>query len=238
MAAAAPAVPPALTTLPPDALSFVLAFADVDDVVALGGACKAARDVALGPHLWRRLDLSARPRCYDVNDEHLSRMLAIAAQARGRDGGPESLDLSGCIDLTDAGCAAIADQCARSLRDLVVDGTDGFRVRRITDAGVRAIAVGCTALERVTLRCAHTITDDAIRALAAAPGATSRLRHLDITGCHNLGAGSVAAIRALTALTSLHIAGCRSMPADALADLFAGALPPPSMEAVAASDAT
>lgn len=212
-----------LATVPTEVVQHVLSYVDLDDVLSAGMACRSTRAAALGAHLWRAIDLSARPGCYGVQDKKLSALLALAAKARAGAGGAGRLDLSGCISVTDAGCRAVAAACP-GLRELVVDGTDGFRVRLVTDDGVRDIVQRCTALERLTLRCALSVTDASLVALAASPGAATRLKHLDITGCARIAGGGVAQLRELRGLESLHIAGCRSVPVEALADLFSPAL--------------
>lgn len=169
------------------------------------------------PWVWKDVDLSGAPQCYDSTDSSVASVVALASRARV--GGPESLDLRGCIHITDTALVSVAETCP-GLKSLQIDGTAGFRIRQVTQKGVSAVVKSCTALEILALRCCFFVNDAAVQAVAAEPHCVSGLRHLDLTGCHMLTGDAFDAIRSLTALESLHMGSCRSSTPDAMGRMF------------------
>eukprot|EP00899_Mesostigma_viride_P015802 jgi/Mesvir1/24222/Mv10933-RA.1 len=85
------------------------------------------------------------------------------------------LDLSINAKVTDASMYALAELCPQ-LRHLSLHLGDGDEIcLNVTDAGIRAIAVGCPGLATLCTRCCPQVTDDGVRAVAENLSMLSRL---------------------------------------------------------------
>ena len=82
--------------------------------------------------------------------------------------------------------------------------------KRVSDEVIAALAAACPSLESLELGgCSH-LTNDGLRALAAAPRLRARLRRLNLRSCWQItdaGIGHLAGIRSSTTTTNPHLDG-------------------------------
>jgi hypothetical protein len=127
----------------------------------------------------------------------------------------QSLDIRGCHSITDEGIRAVATGCTQ-LQSLNISGT----FIKITDAGITAVAGGCPQLRSLNISYCGNITDAGIRALATG---CSQLQSLDIYDCQKI---TDAGIRALASgcpqLQSLNMSRCYNMTDAGIEALASG----------------
>jgi bacterioferritin-associated ferredoxin len=159
----------------------------------------------------------------DVNDDVLRALAPLT--------GLTSLDLSGCVQVTDEGLRAALAPLARltSLNLAYCSGLTDKGVRAllppfttltslnladccgVTNEGVKALG-SLTALTSLNLASCNRLTDEAVRAQTQLRSLTS----LNLTHCHWLSNEGVRALASLTALTSLYLSGCNRVTKEGL----------------------
>jgi serine/threonine protein kinase len=137
-----------------------------------------------------------------VTDEQLASLAPLRGQPV-----LQSLDLSGCRDVTDAGLAHLRGITA--LRSLNLKACP-----QLTDFGLSHLRE-FTALKSLNLSACRNVTD---AGLAYLRGFTA-LQSLDLSGCQNVTAAGLAHLRGLTALQSLNLEWCKLVTDAGLAHL-------------------
>eukprot|EP00899_Mesostigma_viride_P008355 jgi/Mesvir1/17520/Mv08773-RA.1 len=151
--------------------------------------------------LYRGLNYLNVASCLDVTDEGL---VAIAASCQGLEG----LDVSGCSKVSDRGVIAIAEACPGLLKlavakcdrvsdaSLVALGNHCKRLEVIYadgawvgDAGVIAVARGCSRLRRLAVDV--RVTDDGLTQVAES---CSQLEHLYVSMCAEVTDASITRV--------------------------------------------
>ena len=141
----------------------------------------------------------------------------------------EALDVRACSELTDEGLVPLMASCGMRLRELRLKGVSASvgdptlaalgahcpnlaildaSGLTITDAGVRALADGCTQLSHIFLAGCKRVGNEGVSALAANCG--ERLRLLDLQGCSTV--GDVAALRLAECCPSLSTVSFQCCP--------------------------
>jgi tRNA U38,U39,U40 pseudouridine synthase TruA len=142
------------------------------------------------------IDLSVESLDYSDNDSitdiHLAVLLAYCPQL-------QSLNLSGCSKITDAGVTALS-QCAQ-LQSLNLTNCD-----KITDAGVTALS-HFTQLQSLNLSFCSKITDAGVAALSQC----TQLQSLNLTYCNEITDAGVTALSRSTQLQSLNLYSCEKI---------------------------
>eukprot|EP00242_Pyramimonas_sp_CCMP2087_P014610 CAMPEP_0198200836 /NCGR_PEP_ID=MMETSP1445-20131203/3757_1 /TAXON_ID=36898 /ORGANISM="Pyramimonas sp., Strain CCMP2087" /LENGTH=279 /DNA_ID=CAMNT_0043870997 /DNA_START=462 /DNA_END=1301 /DNA_ORIENTATION=- len=159
----------------------------------------------------------------DVNDDVL-RALALLT-------GLTSLNLSGCVQVTDKGlraalaplarltnlnlayCSGLTDKGVRALLPPLTTLTslNLADCRGVTNEGLKALAP-LTALTSLNLASCNRLTDEGVRALTQLRSLTS----LNLTHCHWLSDEGVRALASHTAITSLYLSGCSRVTKEGL----------------------
>ncbi|KAL6907843.1 hypothetical protein ACP4OV_002013 [Aristida adscensionis] len=198
-------------------------------------ACRVLRREALPGALrafpaLRELDLSA---CAGLDDASLAAALPSSGAAElgvrrvrlarasgvGRRGlealvaacrSLEAVDLSHCVAAGDREMAALA--AARGLRELALD-----KCLAVTDVGLAKVAVGCPALERLSVRWCREISDIGVELLAKK---CRLLRSIDISYL-KVSNESLRALSTLEKLEDIAMVGCSSIDDDGLEMLSA-----------------
>jgi hypothetical protein len=150
----------------------------------------------------RQLSLAV---CQGIDDGGIAALLAGCTAL-------QRIDLSACVQLTNATLKALAVASGSQLLDLNV----GF-MPALTDAGVEALASGCPQLMSLSLTKCVKLTDGALLSLAAH---CHELQVLDVSQVHLLSNVGVEALgSALHALRHFNAAGCYRITNRALARL-------------------
>ena len=113
------------------------------------------------------------------------------------------LDLHFCGNITDAAVVAVASKCPQ------LSSLDLMNCSKITDAAVVALALGCPQLTSLDLMNCVNITDEAVVAVASGCPQLSSLR---LWNCHNISHEAVRAVASnCKQLTSLNLNGCHKV---------------------------
>jgi len=198
--------------LPFDALCRVILQLELPERVCVARTHSSLARAAKDTEAWNSIHLGLLSySCSDLTVEQaLTQASACGAQ-------PEAIDLTGCIHLTDASLEAVA-RCP-SLRKLRIDGTVGFRMGSITDAGLDALIGGCARLQELSLRRLSRVTSSGFENIARGACA-STLTSLDLMGCTGMRDGAVAALGRCSSLRSLSLKGCRGISSIGLTQML------------------
>ncbi|KAG0619574.1 hypothetical protein M758_4G149000 [Ceratodon purpureus] len=121
------------------------------------------------------------------------------------------LNLTNCINITDAALAAIASHC-EDLERLTLDGC-----YHVGDNGLKMLAAECISLKELDLS-GTSITDSGLRSLVTARGLW--LRSLTLTGCVNLTDESLSLIEeCCPSLGALNLRNCPLLSREGLSSL-------------------
>ncbi|KAL6761807.1 hypothetical protein V8C86DRAFT_2528339 [Haematococcus lacustris] len=112
-----------------------------------------------------------------------------------------SLDCSGCIDITDAGVAALGP-LAPSLRELSLQSCV-----RLTDGAAISVANSLTGLRSLTLRGCLQLTDSAVHCL----GNLTALQELSLQGLSGISGSGLAGLAPCKQLAQLNLKDCSSL---------------------------
>ncbi|KAJ0405062.1 hypothetical protein P43SY_001206 [Pythium insidiosum] len=172
---------------------------DLSDVPTLPDA-----DVATIAQHNRFLLSVSLARCALVTDASLQRLAVSCSDL-------EVLDVTHCELLTDATLRAVGSQCRR-LRSLRV-----AHCHSVTDLGVDAVVRGCGRLEELVLSFCERVSE---RSMAAIGASCPQLTALELEMCVQLGSPAlrllVTALATPTRLRRLNLAGCHRVSDDGL----------------------
>jgi hypothetical protein len=143
-----------------------------------------------------------------------TRSLSAAAAAKPPPPRPPlaSLDLAGCVLLTERGFAALASGLAGSLTQLAIGGCS--RVSTVSDAVLAEVA-RCTHLRALDMAgCTH-VTDEGVAHLAS----LHRLTALNLWNCLRVTESGLSVLRHFPLLEDLSLRGCQQLQDGCLAHL-------------------
>ncbi|MDR3108997.1 MAG: leucine-rich repeat domain-containing protein [Planctomycetaceae bacterium] len=120
-----------------------------------------------------------------------------------------SIDLSGCVNITDAGLEALKNKNAAGLLELDLDGC-----RKVTDKGLEHIK-GLKKLRDLDLSRCGQITDAGLIHLKG----LTKLRDLDLSRCEQITDAGLIHLKGLPELREIDIAGCSKITDAGIQDL-------------------
>ncbi|GLD93064.1 hypothetical protein PINS_up001656 [Pythium insidiosum] len=172
---------------------------DLSDVPTLPDA-----DLAIIAQHNRYLLHVSLARCSLITDASVQRLAVICSDL-------EALDVSQCELLTDATLRAVSTHCRR-LKRLVV-----AHCHRITDLGVDAVVRSCSRLEELVLSYCERVSE---RCMAAIGASCPHLTALELEMCVQLGSPALRLLASSlvtpTRLRRLNLAGCHRVGDDGL----------------------
>jgi hypothetical protein len=108
----------------------------------------------------------------------------------------KSVDLAGCVNMTDVGVKSLA-QCAQ------LQSADLAGCVKVTDAGVQSLAQ-CPQLQSVNLQRCDEVTDAGVQGLAQCP----QLQSVNLQQCGNVTDAGVQGLAQCPQLQSVNLDGC------------------------------
>ncbi|XP_025107271.1 F-box/LRR-repeat protein 14-like [Pomacea canaliculata] len=237
-----------ISCLFPEILTIIFSYLDVRDKGRVAQVCVKWRDAAYNRSVWRNVDAKlhlrrANPSLFPSLVQRGIRRIQILSLRRSlRDviiGIPnvESLNLSGCFNITDAGlsqafsqylpaltvldlslCKQVKDEglgrIAQHLKNLEILELGGCS--NISNTGVLLIAVGLRRLKRLNLRSCRLVSDQGIGYLAGQHPQTTcgnpDLEHLGLQDCQKLTDQALKHVSVgLCALKTVNLSFCASV---------------------------
>ncbi|KAF7284365.1 hypothetical protein GWI33_022153 [Rhynchophorus ferrugineus] len=226
-----------ISCLYPEILSIIFSYLDVRDKGRVAQVCTAWRDAAYQKSVWRgvvaKLHLRrANPSLFtSLVKRGIKKVQVLSLRRSLRDviqGIPnlESLNSSGCYNITDAGishafvaevstltelnlslCKQVTDsslgRIAQYVKNLEVLELGGCT--HITNTGLLLVGWGFTKLKRLNLRSCWQVSDQGINHLAQGNLA---LEHLSLQDCQRLSDEALKFATGLTSLKSLNLSFC------------------------------
>jgi DNA repair protein RAD7 len=134
----------------------------------------------------RTLTEGIRPHCPNLRHLGLHLLAEITPegiiglfQGWSENPGLELLDLSRCIEVDDKGIAAIVEHSGRTLVNLNMNSVD----KDVTEEGLKTIAGGCEAVERLDLGFVRAVDDFSLKEIM---DKCSKLTWVSVFGCNRI----------------------------------------------------
>ena len=125
----------------------------------------------------------------------------------------QSLNLSSCSSITDAGLSEVASGCSN------LQSLDIWNCSSITDAGLSEVAKGCSNLQSLNVSNCGSITDAGLSEVAKG---CSNLLSLDISNCSSITDAGLSEVAACSKLQSLDLRGCTNITDTGLSEVAKG----------------
>ncbi|XP_075692923.1 F-box/LRR-repeat protein 17 isoform X2 [Rhinoderma darwinii] len=139
-----------INQLPPSLLLKIFSHLSLNErCLSVSLVCKYWRDLLLDFQFWKQLDLSSRSQ---VKDEILEKIAS-------RFWNITELNISDCLNVTDAGIGMLATKCSGLVKYIA------YRCKQLSDLSLISLATHCTSLQKVHVGNQDRLTDEAIKQL-------------------------------------------------------------------------
>ncbi|XP_077146121.1 F-box/LRR-repeat protein 17 isoform X1 [Ranitomeya variabilis] len=141
-----------INQLPPSLLLKIFSHLSLNErCLCVSLVCKYWRDLCLDFQFWKQLDLSSRSQ---VKDDILERIAS-------RFWNITELNISDCLNVTDAGVGMLAARCSGLVK------YTAYRCKQLSDSSLISMATHCAALQKVHVGNQDRLTDEAIKELGS-----------------------------------------------------------------------
>ncbi|XP_066459140.1 F-box/LRR-repeat protein 17 [Eleutherodactylus coqui] len=141
-----------INQLPPSLLLKIFSHLSLNErCLCVSLVCKYWRDLCLDFQFWKQLDISSRCQVKDhILESITSRFWNIT-----------ELNISDCLNVTDAGVGMVAAKCSGLVK------YTAYRCKQLSDSSLISLVTHCTSLQKVHVGNQDRLTDEAIKQLGS-----------------------------------------------------------------------